>query len=59
VARKQQTASRKGADLDGVVDFWFSAATLWWLWVLRPEIYTTYAAAILVGVAAFRSVYDY
>ena len=53
VARRQKTASQRGADLDGVVDFWFSTATLWWLWVLRPEIYTTYGYAILLGVLAF------
>ena len=53
VARRQKTASEQGADLDGVVDFWFSTATLWWLWVLRPEIYTTYTYPVVLGVFAF------
>lgn len=53
VARRQHTASQNGADLDGVIDFWFTMATLWWLYKINPEIYTQHALPILLGVVSF------
>lgn len=53
VARKQGTAGQKGSDLDGVVDFWFSLATLAWLAVLNPALYDEHLAPVLLALAAF------
>ncbi len=53
VARLQQTASAYGAALDGVVDFWFGIATLIWIALLMPGVYTEHVLAISIGIAAF------
>ena len=53
VARRQGTASQKGSDLDGVVDFWFSLATLAWLALLNPALYEEHLTPVLLALAAF------
>ncbi len=53
VARAQGLASPKGADFDGTIDLLFSAAALWWLWLLVPELIRTYSTHLLVVGAFF------
>lgn len=41
--------SGHGAYFDGAADLIFGLATLWWLWVLFPAVYTAYGVYILVA----------